>query len=920
MASATAFRCAASRLSLTYFTARLPTVYSPPPKFQPPPLQSSHLRRERLITLASQAEGIRLVVMHAPAGFGKTGAMLDLHAAWTQEGMRTVWIRLGAEDNDFPVFLKALNGALDLLETSGEEAPAIAAQDIADTLASRLGRLRHPFAIFLDDFETLLNPESSEYLRELLTQIPAHGKLIAGSRIVPALGLGRLRAQGELLEIRAEDLRFTLEETAAYLSRYVSQPLRAEDLRKLHARTEGWVAAIRLGVLAMSRSQDAAQFIEAFSGSHAAVAEYLAEDVLAKQPPEVRDFLLRTSLLRSFNARLCDAMTARRDSTRMLAQLSDENLFLVRVDASSEWYRYHSLFAGFLQARLALEYSADEIAEMHRMAGNWYADNGEPVRAIEHALRADIPRALDHLQQNAETILWQGRVRLLTRWFDALPEQSLSNRPRLRLIHAWALTLLHRSDKALQLLEGMQEAGERDAEIAAHMLALHAFILALTDKLDLAFAAWQTCAPTLSPAHAFPYGIQLNSHACCHIYLGHFDEARKMLDRGRQVHGANSAGANMRVAHCLEGLIDLTQGRLRQALARYRGAHRPDPGLQDARFDGQEIAGAYLAEALYASGQLAETQHPLMSYLPLIRAAAHNDPLIVAFMLLCRCAVAQSREEDAMLWLHDCEQMGYRTGQLRMVACARLERSRIALLRGDHACARAEVDAAQALNAWSFGPAFSPHANDVETLDLARWRLDIACGNAGHAVQQLSAALAEAQGAMRWRRVLKLRLILALALHAHGDIERARRECLESLEFAAQEGFVSIFLDEGTAMLRLLKTVAQSPGHAVTASATVGAFLHQLLASLEARYNDVATEPEASQAQTSDVHALESLTRSERKVLAMLAEGLSNKALAEKLYVSETTVKSHLRGINLKLNATSRTHAVSLARKAGLLP
>lgn len=894
-------------------------MYSPP-KFQPPPLQSSHLRRERLITPASRAEGIRLVVMHAPAGFGKTGAMLDLHAAWTHEGMRTVWIRLGAGDNDFPVFLKALNGAVDLLETSGAEAHAIEAQDVADTLASRLGRLPDPFAIFLDDFEALLNPESSEYLRELLAQMPAHGKLVVGSRVVPALGLGRLRAQGELLEIRAEDLRFTLEETSAYWSRYVSQPLHAQALGKLHARTEGWVAAIRLGVLAMSRSQDTAQFIEAFSGSHAAVAEYLAEDVLARQPPEVREFLLRTSLLRSFNASLCDAMTSRRDSTRMLAQLADENLFLVRVDAASESYRYHSLFAGFLQARLALEYKADEIDEMHRTAGNWYADNNEPVRAIEHALRADTPRALDRLQQHAEAILWQGRVRLLARWFDALPEQSLSNRPRLRLIHAWALTFLHRSDKALQMLEGMQEAGERDAEIAAHMLALHAFILALTDKLDRAFAAWQSCAPTLSPAHAFPYGIQLNSHACCHIYLGHFDEARKMLDRGRQVHGANGAGANMRVAHCLEGLIDLTQGRLRQALARYRGAHRPDPGLQDARFDGQEIAGAYLAEALYESGQLAETQHLLTSYLPLIRAAAHNDPLIVAFMLLCRCALAQARDEDAMLWLHDCEQMGYRTGQLRMVACARLERSRIALLRGDHAGARAELDAAQALNAWSFGAAFTPHANDVETLDLARWRLDIACGNAGQAAQELRAALAQAQSAMRWRRALKLRLMLALALHAHGEIEPARRECLEALEIAASEGFVSMVLDEGTPMLRLLKTVAQYPGHAVTGSVTAAAFMYQLLDALEARYASAGTVAAASPAQTNEAHLLESLTRSERKVLVLLAEGLSNKAMAEKLFVSETTVKSHLRGINLKLNATSRTHAVSLARKAGLLP
>ncbi|MBP0630522.1 tetratricopeptide repeat protein [Cupriavidus sp. AcVe19-1a] len=845
--------------------------------------------------------------------------MLDLHAAWAAEGVRTGWIRLGAEDNDFPVFLKSLSAVVDQLgQGRAYDADATTSGVAGDTLIDRLGQLPFPFAIFLDDFEALIKSETSEFLLELLAQMPAHGKLVIGSRVVPALGLGRLRAQGELLEIRADDLRFTLEEAAAYIGEHVTQPLAAGDLHKLQARTEGWVAAIRLGVRAMNRFNHPSEFIEAFSGSDSAVADYLAQDVLSQQPTEVRDFLIRTSLLRSFNDGLCNAVTGRTDSARMLAQLADENLFLVRLDPAGHWYRYHSLFADFLSARLRLEHESTEIAGFHGAASDWYAKEGHPIAAIEHALRADASRALDLMQQHAEPILWQGRVRLLARWFELLPEESLSNRPRLRLIYAWALTFLHRSDKALKLLDSMVQEGERDAEIAAHMLALHAFILALTDKLDLAFEAWQTCAKALSPVQAFPYGIQLNSLACCHIYLGNFDQARRMLDRSRQVHGAFGSGANMRVAHCFDGLIDLVQGRLRQAIARYRGAHKPDYGTHVSRIDGQEIAGAFLAEAMYETGQHAEAQRLLTAYLPLIRAAAHTDLLIVTFVVLCRCALAEAREEDAMLWLHDCEQIGYRTGQLRMVAGARLERSRIALLRGDYAGARSEFVATEALDAWSFGHSFVPHANDVETLELARWRLDVACGDPGAAVRGLSSAIAESQAATRTRRSLKLRIMLALALHATGDIERARHECLKAAEFAAGEGFTNTFVDEGAPMLRLLDAIARRDD-SPSLSSTAGAFLQQLRNRLATYHNSDAAPADTTVSQTTNNLQLEGLTRTERKVLVLLADGLSNKAMANKLFVSETTIKTHLRGINAKLNASSRTHAVALARKAGML-
>ncbi len=920
-----------------------------PAKFSAPQPVRTHMTRARLAAPVIAASGFRLVSVHAPAGFGKTGAMLDIRAACEAAGIRTAWVQLGAADNDFPMFLASLDMAVDLLERPGDRAGDPTARHdtaaLTDTVVERLARLAEPFAIFLDDFETLQSRAALAFLRELLGQVPDHGRFVVGSRGLPDLGIARLRAHGRLLEIDADALRFTLDETRTYLETCVEtrvetaggqggQPVRrvsATDLHRLHRRTEGWVVALWLAVLAMQRCDDVSRFIASFSGSDVAVADYLAEDVLSRQPAEVQDFLHKTALLSPFCVALCNAVTQRSDSAQMLERLSHDNLFLVSVDGAGQWYRYHSLFADFLQSRLALHHDAAQVGALHRRASEWYVAQCRPVPAIEHALRGgDTGSAIDLLQQHAGPLLRQGRVRLLARWFDALPAGSLANRPGLRLVHAWALTFLHRSDMALALLDGMRDDGERDAEMAAHMLALRAFILALTDRLDQAHAAWLDCARKLSPQHVFPYGIQLNSLASCHIYLGEFEQARRLLDASLKAYAEIGGSSNRRVAQCLDGSIDLAQGRLQQALARYRGAHEPDARGRAARVDGQEIAGAFLAEALYEAGRFPEAQRLLAAYQPLIQEAAYIDPIIVTFVLLCRMALAEARDADgrnaAMLWLHDCEQMGYRTGLLRMVASARLERARIALLLGERERAQAELAGAQALNAWSFGASFTPHANDAETLDLGRWRLAVAAGDVqalALARRELGNALDQARRAGRGRRALKLRIVLALAEQAAGDRDAASASIAIALEEAEGEGFVSTFTDEGSGVATLLQGIVGGavPSVSERARQWAGQLLAMPVWPLPHRERAAiagAGDGDGAQ-QAVPLASAHGLTGRELSVLRLLAEGLSNKGMADRLFVSETTIKTHLRNINGKLDASSRTHAVAVARRLGLV-
>lgn len=868
-----------------------------PAKLAAPPVLPTTMRRARLVAPIVAARGIPLVSVQAPAGFGKTTAMRDMHDACREAGHAVAWINLGAADNDLSVFLAGLNAAADLLcgtADVGVHEGRIPAVDLVE----RLGGLDTPFVLFLDEFELIQNPAVTEFVRHLLAQLPAHGRLVLGSRVVPDLALGRLRAHGRLIEFTAEQLRFTTEESASYLREQAGVDLSAADVLKLHRRTEGWIVALWLAVLALRQRADAPAFIDSFSGSDASVADYLSDDVLARQPAEVQQFLLRSSALNVFSPALCDAALQRDDSARMLAELAQGNLFLVPVDTACRWYRYHSLFGDFLRARLANSLSPAELVGLHGRASDWYVSEGRPVPAIDHLVWAgETEAALDLLAQHADRLLRQGRVRLLTRWFAALPAQAVARRPRLCLVHAWALTFLYRSGRALALLDTLQHAGERDADVAANVLALRAFILALTDKLDLAYEAWGQSSKVLTPAHGFPYVIQLNSLASCHIYLGHYAEARALLDKGRQVavdpvQGGDGA-STLTIAHCLEGTIDLTQGRLRDAQARFRGAHDIDPQQADQRIGGREIAAVFLAEAMYEAGQHAEAEALLLAGLPLIREAAYIDPVIVTFRILCRVAWADGREEEALRHLHDCEQIGHRTGLPRMVASMRLERARLALLRGDVAAAESALSAAESAGAAAFSPSaslvFAPHANDVETPAVMRCRLLTASGRIDQAVAGLTEALVVARAQSRARRVLSLSLLLAVAHWAGGAAEQAFAAYADAHAIAAREGFVSPMRDEGVAVDALAQAYAAR------------------VATGNALSDTTVTGPAAG------------LTAQERKVLSLLANGLSNRDMAERLFVSETTVKTHLRHINEKLDTRSRTHAVARGRELGLL-
>ena len=405
-------------------------------KFHVPERRRGAVARPRLSERLGGASWPGLTLVSAPAGFGKTTLLTEWLAAAPVTGPAVAWLSLDAQDNDPTLFwtyvVAALQtaadgvgaGALSLLTSSP---PSI---DVAlATLLNDLRAVPHDIVLVLDDYHVIEAGDVHDGMAFLLEHLPPHLHLVIATRTDPALALARMRGRGELLEVRAADLRFTPAESAAYLTEKMGLVLTAQDVAALDMRTEGWIAALQLAALSMQGRDDASAFIAGFAGDDRYIVDYLAEEVLARQPADVRDFLLRTSILDRLSGPLCDAVTGRGGGNAELAALERRNLFLSPLDERRRWYRYHQLFADVLQTHLT-EQHPGEVPDLHRRASAWYEHNGEPAAAVQHALAAgDVEQAAGLIELAVPNLQKARREATIRGWLDAIPDDVVRVRP-----------------------------------------------------------------------------------------------------------------------------------------------------------------------------------------------------------------------------------------------------------------------------------------------------------------------------------------------------------------------------------------------------------------------------------------------------------------------------------------------------------
>ncbi|MEO8297336.1 MAG: LuxR C-terminal-related transcriptional regulator [Burkholderiales bacterium] len=892
-------------------------------KLTPPLATPFEIARTEICDKIFNAGASRLVLLRAPAGFGKTTVMLQVRQRFDEAGLPTAWLRLDRSDNDVVRFLATLAAALGPLVPGlgGSAVPAgRGPDDLAFALIDRVAAHPAPFALFLDDFEALQNPSVIGLVNELIEQLPRGAQLLVGSRGVPALSLGRLRARGRLLEIEPTQLRFSEDETSGFLLGCRGLALEPQDVRHLHRSTEGWAAALWLASVSLEHREQPGRFIASFSGSNAAVVDYLVEDVLAHQSEEVRGFLLRTSILSDLNASLCNVVCARQDSADLLLQLEKAHLFLMPLQADRSGFRYHGMFAEFLRAQLQRQHP-DEVPRLHRAASEWFLVQGRPVPAIEHALATgDIAYALPLLGAHAEGLLDQGRVGLLSRWLDPLLSAGqLGAHPMLQVVHAWAVCFSRGPRAAAPLLDRLETLADDDAQVRAHRLVMRLFLTAMVDRNEETGPLAAALVEGLPSNAAFVCGFLEIMLANLAMIAGRYHDALRFADAARSRQLEHGSSFNFALSEAAEGAVDLTQGRLRKALARLRLAVSAGAADASRATNGNAMVGVLLAEALYEADHCDQAERLLAVYIPLIRRVSIPDQLISAHIVMARIALGHGDGDRALQMLTELEHLGHRDGLPRVVASARLERVRILLVEDRLQQARAEIDRCGTKALWARVASLSLRANEVETHDLAMARWSVSCGHAAAVIPSLRRDLDAAERAQRERRALTLRLLLAQALYRDEQRNKAMRVLAKAVSFAAVEGYVRAFLDEGQLLKMMLRELRNSP--AVLQEGAGGA---APLAFIDRLLRDQPARPQQADAAAPSMHSgptatSDLLTRKEIQVLRLAAEGLSNDELADRLFVAETTVRTHLRNINVKLDVRNRMEAIAVARRAGLI-
>lgn len=868
---------------------------------------AGEIERLQLVERILRQRAARLTVLRAPAGFGKSTLLGQLRRALLAQGWGCAALSLETGDNDASRLVARLQQAL-----FGGPADGTA----PEALLHRLARIEGPFALLLDDFEHLQEAAVLALLRELLERLPSQGRLLLAGRGRPDLGLGRLRARGELQEIEIDALRFSEAEARVYIAAQPLVELSEEALANLHRKTEGWPAGLAMAAAVLQRLPAGNGFMRQLCASDQALAGYLREAVLDQLSFETQQLLLRASILHRLEPALCERLLPGSDARRILAGLAGE-MFIVSpvegsegADGATGQLRMHGLFAEVLRDRLRRS-QPDLALRLHLSASGWYEQQGRADLAIEHALAGgDLPHAAGLLQAHAEAFIEQGRLRMLARWLARLPPDLIAASARLRIAALWAEIFERGPQGAWVRLQELEEQADGEPAVRAHLAALRPLVLAMLDRYEEA-AQLAQLPPALSAA-SFAEVVRSNAMAHVLSVAGEAQRSLPLLDRARGAPEGSASAFTRRYTEAVEGQIDLHQGRLREASARLRMAAAVAPGRCEGAYNhahGNVWAGVLYAATVYESGRLEQARALLNACLPLVRDLALPDHMILAHGLGARIAFLRGEVDAALTLLKELEYLGHHRQLPRVVAAARLELGWLCLRQGRSLLAGEAIARAALPGVWDRVARLRLPAHEHEDLLIARmrWALHFD-SNPAAAAETLRVELEQTAHGGRGRRALKLRLLRAMALQRAGDWAAALQEARAMLLPACREGFQRLLLDEGPALAPLLQRLRGEAG----SEPLLDDYLQRLLLALQVL-------PAAAPDEAASAPAAVTLTGQELRVLHFLAEGYSNGAMAEKLKVSDSTVRTHLRSINLKLGAHSRSQAVAQARRLAVL-
>jgi LuxR family maltose regulon positive regulatory protein len=875
------------------------------------------------------------------------------------------WLSLDERDNNATLFwsyvIVALQTLYDDLGTPVlnmlQTPRGLPNEALLGQLLNQIGEISEPFALILDDVHVITNPQIHETLIFFLENLPAQMHLVVSSRADPPWPLARWRARDQVVEIRTDNLRFTPAETAAFLNEAMGLDLSPEDVTALGARTEGWIAGLQLAALALqgiasTQERDPGSFVRAFSGSHRYILDYLVEEVLDRQTPDIQEFLLQTCILERLTAPLCDAVRfglaeapsrSRRTAVRfgpaeapsrsrgtavrfgtpkppadsngensqaILERLEQANLFLVPLDDERRWYRYHRLFADLLRSRLEQEYR-EHVTTLHRRAGAWCEEQGLLSEAVGHALAAnDVDAVTRMARQNALATMDHGQLATLVGLIDALPDKVLDSRPWLCIAHAWALVFAGQLDAVgLRLvsteaaLDALGDAGRaagpalstaEERHIAGHIAAIRGYVSALRGDMTSAAELTRKALGQLPQEDLAVRGLSEGLLGSALRWNGELVAAAQSLDRALAITRASGDSSAAVETLCSLAAVQLAQGQLHKTTATCQEALLL--GDEHARRSGRRLPVAasghnIMSQVLCEWNDLDGAIHRASEGIALSEQWGWPEGLALGYRRRARALQA----------------MGDSEGAQQAIQKARQAASDLSPWFGAHMAAH---EARLWLAQGNLAPAFrwaqenglseddEPSYQQMDEYSavarvlIAQGKLDKASKLLVHLLE-----MAETAGAMAY--MIETLILQALVLQAQSKDEQALTALERALTIAEPEGYVRTFVDEGPQLAQLLRR-AVVQGTAVD-------YAGSLLAALEEEAMGVAAP------------LVEPLSPRETEVLRLLTTHLSHAEMAEELVVSVNTVRSHVKNIYGKLDVHSRMEAVERATELGLL-
>jgi LuxR family maltose regulon positive regulatory protein len=893
--------------------------------------------RPRLIERMQQGIERKLTLVSAPAGFGKTTLLAEWLAASPANERAAGWVSLDQSDNApaffWAYFITALQkvrseiGARALALLQSPQPPPI--ESVLTTLINEINAVEHRFVLILDDYHVIDAPPIHSAIAFLLDHLPPHMHLIIASRSDPPLPLARLRVRGESTELRAADLRFSTEEAAAFLNEMMKLNLSSAEVTALESRTEGWIAGLQLAALSLQARDDVAGFITAFTGNDRYIVDYLVEEVLQRQPEGVRSFLLQTSILDQLSGSLCDAVIEREDGKKMLEALDRGNLFVVPLDDKRQWYRYHHLFADVLRAH-AMEEQPDQIPALHRRAAAWFEEAGMAAEAIEQARAAgDHETVARLLAANFEEFERIGRYASIARWFASLPEEMIRKRPRLALIQALVALASDNNNQAARKLASWAEEAINKIESrggfdpsndiggtvvgSAGLEALKGEMLAL--KL---FTSGRKLPPEEITAIAEQARklLPLSKHRIRGML--------RMIDTGMQIARSDLKSALPNLERSIEEarrtqnpslLVDMLthRGDVHVLMGKLEDGRR---SFEEALLIGQNLSAegnwvlcsphTSLAGVLLERADLAGATEHVAKALEFAGKSPTRSPVLYARTTAAQVFLAAGNIKPALEQLEQAQAFVRGSSDSRYVSFLSSVQLKF------HCCTGDLEAAADVVRDRNLSPDTAVDRNNEEEM-TAFARYLIARGDDSEAEQVLSRVLTIVRSIGRVQHEILALVLKALTHELLGD----RALALESLgraTFLGEPGrFNRTFTSEGPLIAELMEMLADAvrrgrgPKEAGSPS-----YLTYLL-------GEMRVGPETASTPLAAARLVEPLTSRELEILRLIAAGMRNQEIADRLFISLHTVKRHIANAYGKLGVTHRTEAVARANELKLL-